>query len=359
MAQRTLLLQDEFVSGDVLYRKPTGIQPAQSIYAISTTVSFNWSYGGFSGTFTSSSFTANFNANNAYSNPNVPVYVYFPLDETITIGNAKYKPSFIIRYKGNTSEPDIEYFDWPASPGSYVRVEIPYSAGFWHIPILVCGKYDTYKRINFNANGGTVSPSYIEGWGGDTITLPTPTYDSEHVFKGWYTGSTRVGGGGDSWTVPNGTSNLTLTAHWNISESGIIEARCIRQIYQIGTYTYTQDNDAHTASLSWNITRQSVVEDGRTFVFHGLRIYYYAYGESVPSLWETNQTSGTFDRTSITPRPTVISRPPDASMGYWLDDLLYTALGWESGRLIYSRANGALCYGPYNYTGWYPGNSQS
>lgn len=344
MAQRTLLLQDEFVSGDVLYRKPTGIQPAQSIYAISTTISFNWSYGGFSGTFTSSSFTANFNANNAYSNPNVPVYVYFPLDETITIGNAKYKPSFIIRYKGNTSEPDIEYFDWPASPGSYVRVEIPYSAGFWHIPILVCGKYDTYKRINFNANGGTVSPSYIEGWGGDTITLPTPTYDSDHIFNGWYTGSTRVGGGGDSWTVPEGTSNMTLTARWTEEITGNILWSGREAVHTVGTYIFRNDNG--NLSLTWNITTTTVVEGSTTFHFNELIISYIPSSQSLPVNWFTQQTSGTFDRSTIAQGISVLYYPPRCTMYYFGDSLLYSGLSWEGGKLIYSRSNGRLCYGP-------------
>ena len=341
MAQRTLLLQDEFVSGDVLYRKPTGIQPAQSIYAISTTVSFNWSYGGFSGTFTSSSFTANFNANNAYSNPNVPVYVYFPLDETITIGNAKYKPSFIIRYKGNTSEPDIEYFDWPASPGSYVRVEIPYSAGFWHIPILVCGKYDTYKRINFNANGGTVSPSYMEGWGGDTITLPTPTYDSDHIFNGWYTGSTRVGGGGDSWTIPEGTNNMTLTARWTEEITGDIIWSGTQQ-HTVGTYTFINDNG--NFSLTWQITSPTVIDNGRTYYYNQIRIRYMSGFE-----WHeyySSAISGTFNRATVSIGIQALEYPPTCTMYYFGDSLLYSGLSWEGGKLIYSRSNGRLCYGP-------------
>lgn len=341
MAQRTLLLQDEFVSGDVLYRKPTGIQPAQSIYAISTTVSFNWSYGGFSGTFTSSSFTANFNANNAYSNPNVPVYVYFPLDETITIGNAKYKPSFIIRYKGNTSEPDIEYFDWPASPGSYVRVEIPYSAGFWHIPILVCGKYDTYKRINFNANGGTVSPSYIEGWGGDTITLPTPTYDSDHIFKGWYTGSTRVGGGGDSWTIPEGTNNMTLTARWTEEITGDIIWSGTQQ-HTVGTYTLINDNGE--LSLTWQITSQTVIDNGRTFYYNQIRIRYMAGFDW--HYYYSSAISGTFNRATVSISIQTLDYPPTCTMYYFGDSLLYSGLSWEGGKLIYNRSNGRLCYGP-------------
>ena len=344
MAQRTLLLQNEFVSGDVLYRKPSGIEPAQSIYAISTTASFNWSYGGFSGTFTSSSFTANFDANNAYSNPNVPVYVHFPTDATITIGNAKYKPSFIIRYKGNTSEPDIEYFDWPASPGSYVRVEIPYSSGFWYTPVLICGKYDIYKRVNFDANGGTVSPSYKEGWGGDTITLPTPTYDSDHIFKGWYSGSTRVGGGGDSWTVPEGTSNITLTAKWTEEITGDILWSGREAIYTIGTYIFR--NDDGDLSLSWNITTTTIVEGNTTFHFNELRIRYIPSSQSLPVYWFTNQTSGTFDDSTITQGISVLYYPPTCTMYYFGDSLLYSGLSWEGGKLIYNRSNGRLCYGP-------------
>ncbi len=53
---------------------------------------------------------------------------------------------------------------------------------------------DTYRivdvrptyTVELNANGGIVVPAVIEGKGGETATLPTPTKE-DHEFKGWYT----------------------------------------------------------------------------------------------------------------------------------------------------------------------------
>lgn len=67
-------------------------------------------------------------------------------------------------------------------------------------------------RISFNANGGSVSPSYKNvSYGQQYGTLPTPTWDDLHSFSGWYTaasGGTRV----DSSTVCTGAA--TIYAHW-------------------------------------------------------------------------------------------------------------------------------------------------
>lgn len=70
--------------------------------------------------------------------------------------------------------------------------------------------------VTFNANGGNVSTAnktvtFGTGYG----TLPTPTRDY-YTFGGWYTaasGGTKV----TSSTVANGSSNITLYAHWTIN----------------------------------------------------------------------------------------------------------------------------------------------
>ena len=47
---------------------------------------------------------------------------------------------------------------------------------------------------------------------GDSVTLPSTKLDDEHIFDGWYNGSVRIGGPGDSFTP---TSDVKLTARYN------------------------------------------------------------------------------------------------------------------------------------------------
>ncbi len=65
--------------------------------------------------------------------------------------------------------------------------------------------------VSFDANGGTSSSS-IKSDSGNTITLPASTQTTQWL-EGWYDGETKVGRGGDSYTVPE--RNITLTAHWS------------------------------------------------------------------------------------------------------------------------------------------------
>ena len=110
---------------------------------------------------------------------------------------------------------------WVASPGGMISLDIygltwSGTVGKWSVlhnelgfrPI-VCIKSgydivkndktseeeeDTYRivdvrptyTVELNANGGIVVPAVIEGKGGETATLPTPTKE-DHEFKGWYT----------------------------------------------------------------------------------------------------------------------------------------------------------------------------
>ncbi len=68
--------------------------------------------------------------------------------------------------------------------------------------------------VSFDGCGGT-DPASISGGAGTTATLPTSTFSGVWL-DGWYTsaeGGTRIGGAGDSFTVP--ANNTTYYAHWN------------------------------------------------------------------------------------------------------------------------------------------------
>lgn len=67
----------------------------------------------------------------------------------------------------------------------------------------------TVYKINFDANGGSVSPSYTLAAYGTTITLPTPTR-AGYTFKGWSTSKTATSG----QTTLTPVANATYYAVW-------------------------------------------------------------------------------------------------------------------------------------------------
>ena len=82
----------------------------------------------------------------------------------------------------------------------------------------VQGNVQTYT-INFNANGGAVSPSSMSPISGTQITLPTPVRNG-YIFNGWFSAisdGTKYGNAGDSYTV---TGSLTMFAQWTAVPAG-------------------------------------------------------------------------------------------------------------------------------------------
>ena len=70
--------------------------------------------------------------------------------------------------------------------------------------------------LTFNANGGTVSPKSKKVSSGSTYgTLPTPVYTG-YDFLGWFT--SKSGGNQVSSSTKMGTADVTVYAHWKVSE---------------------------------------------------------------------------------------------------------------------------------------------
>lgn len=72
----------------------------------------------------------------------------------------------------------------------------------------------TLETVKFDANGGCISQKSQNAARGNKITLPTPTYDSDHIFMGWFTGkenTDKAGNAGERYTVRCST---TLYAQW-------------------------------------------------------------------------------------------------------------------------------------------------
>ena len=316
--------------GGFLYVRPTS-PSTSSLDHWSNSASYFWMYNSVGGTLE----VSDTYGKDAQSSATT---LYFPTDSTIEINNHRYE--FYCTAQLHETTPELNGYT-----SQNTRQVITANGGsYYYFYTKIYRLVNTKITITFNANGGSVSPSSVSEWGGNSITLPTPTYDSDHIFKGWYLGSTRVGGGGDSWTVPEGTGNITLTAKWTEEITGNILWSGREAIYTIGTYVFRDDEG--DLSLTWNITTTTIVEGSTTFYFNELRIRYVPSSQSLPIYWFTKQTSGTFDNSTITQGISVLYYPPTCTMYYFGDSLLYSGLSSGDGKLIYNRSNGRLCYGP-------------
>ena len=102
-----------------------------------------------------------------------------------------------------------------SSGGSFVG-----SAGSSYTPTSSTTLYAQWTQnpqytVNYNANGGTVSPTSATVFSGNSVTFPTPSR-SGYNFMGWYTasaGGTFLGIGGSSYTP---TATVTIYAQWAI-----------------------------------------------------------------------------------------------------------------------------------------------
>ncbi len=81
----------------------------------------------------------------------------------------------------------------------------------------------------YGAGNGTLTASY------NAIKLPTPNSWAGHTFNGWYDGSTKVGGAGDSYTP---TKSVTLKPSWTVN-----------------SYTLTVNPGGTTTTQKWNTTK--------------------------------------------------------------------------------------------------------
>lgn len=82
------------------------------------------------------------------------------------------------------------------------------SNGSVTLPTPTWANTTTSGTVTYNAssNGGTTTKA------SDTVNLSVT-----HTFNGWYSGSTKIGNGGASYTP---TSNITLTGNWTTTTSG-------------------------------------------------------------------------------------------------------------------------------------------
>lgn len=136
--------------------------------------------------------------------------------------------------KSATTTTTYSFTDWTSSADS-----VHYNAG---------GTY-SYEAAT------TMSANYSSSTTCAAISLPTPTGAAGYSFAGWYDGSTRVGGAGDSYTPT--VNNKTLTAHWN-TVNYTIE-------YTLNGGTVSADNPTSYNVESAAITLRNPTRTGYTF----------------------------------------------------------------------------------------------
>lgn len=313
--------------GGFLYVRPTSPSTSSLDYW-SNSASYFWMYNSVGGTLE----VSDTYGKDAQSSATT---LYFPTDSTIEVNNHRYE--FYCTAQLHETTPELNGYT-----SQNTRQVITANGGsYYYFYTKIYRLVNTKITITFNANGGSVSPSSVSEWGGNSITLPTPTYNTSHTFTGWYYNNTLVGYGGDSWTIPEGTNNMTLTARWTEEITGDIIWSGTQQ-HTIGTYTFIDDNG--NFSLSWQITSPTVIDNGRTYYYNQIRIRYMSGFEW--HVYYSSAISGTFDRSTVSIGIQSLLYPPGCTMYYFGDSLLYSGLSWEGGKLIYNRSNGRLCYGP-------------
>jgi uncharacterized protein (TIGR02145 family)/uncharacterized repeat protein (TIGR02543 family) len=150
----------------------------------------------------------------------------------------------------------------PSGMGTY------HDAGSVFTPSLNMSFYARWKLIlytvEFDANGGTVSPtSDTTGEGWKLTTLPTPTR-SGYTFKGWWTTETT---GGDSVTVSwVYNADATIYARWEegVTQPTTYTLTVTRNLTDGGSTTPDSSQSNIAAGTAVNIS--ATAESGYTFV---------------------------------------------------------------------------------------------
>lgn len=104
----------------------------------------------------------------------------------------------------------------------------------------------TYYRTTLNANGGSVSPSYVLTKAYNTFTMPTPSKTGS-TFNGWSTSSTATSGNVTSVTA---NSNITYYATWKDGGSSALSLNKL-------TYSFSNSYSGFGYSSTYKIPLSS------------------------------------------------------------------------------------------------------
>jgi uncharacterized repeat protein (TIGR02543 family) len=321
---------------------------------------------------------------------------------SVTTGDWNYAPTtytYLWKYKSNTSTwsaatgnnssntylPPENYF---AVYGPDLKCTVVASNGIDSVEVdsnqvtILGGE----RTVNWNGNGGSVSPSSSTGYAPNyTVTTPTPTR-SGYSFNGWYNTSASdytYGpiGAGTSWNIPSGVT--TMYARWTlisppsnisaptISPSSGTEGSTTFSVTNVGSwnnsptsygYQWVYNNGSFGWSAISGATSSSYSPSVGYVSTYGssLACYVTAYnagGGSSPALsnqasvsasnrtvyWDANGGSVS-PSSSTASSPWNVSAPTPTRSGY-------TLVGWRdttSGDYTYGVAAGGSFTIPYN-----------
>lgn len=220
--------------------------------------------------------------------------------------------------------------------GGWYNGNTKVESGAWNIAsdVTLTAKWtaNTYT-VNFNANGGSVSPTSKTATYDSSFTLPTPTWDG-HTFSGWYNGSTKITSG--TWKY---TTGMNLTAHWDAVDYTIS--------YTLNGGTNNSSNPS-TYTVNDSFTLKDPTKTGYTFLgwtYSGqttpTKTVTIAEGTmgslSYTANWQKNTYTVTFDANGGSVSPTskqvtydeTYTVPTPTRTGY-------TFAGWYSGGTKYT-----------------------
>jgi len=124
-----------------------------------------------------------------------------------TLSGSAYDTGSVMRTLGEMKERGA--YEWP----SFSTIWVISPGKNNGLPHFISDMAETYTIFFVSAGGNYVPPMTAEA--GDVLTLPVPS-KSGAVFKGWYTEPSGAGDKIESLCV---VSNITLYAHWEVTET--------------------------------------------------------------------------------------------------------------------------------------------
>ena len=164
-------------------------------------------------------------------------------------------------YWGTSSSTSVSYTS--ISGESYSTAKTVSSSGTYYLTVKdtsgnITQKYLTFYTTTLNANGGSVSPTFVVTASGNSFTLPTPTR-SGYTFKGWSTSSTATSGVYS--LTPNGSN--TYYAVWSANPTDTTKSTAsissTNNVASSQTVTLTMGDDTALDGYYWGTSSSTSV----------------------------------------------------------------------------------------------------
>lgn len=192
-------------------------------------------------------------------------YQYSVTQTDVTYGGVGYRFLYAVLSEYTAGSVTRQWFY--TSTNNTIRPTPPTSAHVYFLTLI----YARIYTVTYNPNGGTVSPTSESVAYKDSVTLPTPTFANSTLI-GWYSGNTKVGDAGGSYTI---TGDVTLIAKWNryLSSGDFMFWGGILPELNVGTWQVNQSDVNSDYTVTWNITKDDFERNGHTWHFRYFEFY--------------------------------------------------------------------------------------